>query len=386
MNSTTQTCMLSVIYRPDIGWNQELPTDLDSNQTIVLAFGAPELRDDPKPFEDLCRAFPNSVIAGCSTSGEIHMDAVVDQSLVVAVMKFHKTQIRHAVTKVADLSDSRQAGLGLASQLADPELRGVLVLSDGLQINGSELAIGLNEGLGEVPIGGGLAGDGERFEKTWILVDGKPVAGQVGAVGFYGANIQIECGSQGGWDVFGPERRVTRSEGSTLYEFDGKPALAVYKEYLGNYANELPASAVLFPLAIRTSNEQQGTVRTVLSVDEDAQTMTFAGNIPEGCIAQLMRANFERLVQGAEKSAQLAFSQSTDNTPRLVIAISCVGRRLVLGQRVEEELEGTLEVFPAGSLQVGMYSYGELSSSRCLTCELHNQTMTLMTLHETDRE
>jgi hypothetical protein len=201
-------------------------------------------------------------------------------------------------------------------------------------------------------------------------------------VGFYGDHVHLGHGSKGGWDIFGPERRVTKSSGNILYELDGRPALQLYKEYLGERAAGLPATGLLFPLSLRvTKSENKSLVRTILAVDEAHQSMTFAGDIPEGYLAQLMRANFDRLVQGASEAAQ-STSRNNGSAAVLAVAISCVGRRLVLGERTEEETEAALEVLPRGTAQVGFYSYGEISPYASGLCDLHNQTMTLTTISE----
>ena len=217
-----------------------------------------------------------------------------------------------------------------------------------------------------------------------MIRGGYSECGVITAVGFYGKRLRITHGSRGGWDAFGPERRVTRAEGNVLYELDGKPALVLYKDYLGERASGLPATALLFPLAIRQDTaDARPLVRTILAVDETNQSMTFAGDIPVGYMAQLMRANFDRLVSGASLAADQAGQNATAGGPVLAVAFSCVGRRLVLGERVEEETEITLEHLPAGAKQVGFYSYGEISPYAAGSCELHNQTMTLTTFSET---
>jgi len=233
-----------------------------------------------------------------------------------------------------------------------------------------------------VIITGGLAGDGTAFKKTWVIHAGRRAEQVVTTVGVYGAKVRVGHGSKGGWDPFGPQRVVTKSDGNLLYELDGQPALQLYKKYLGNRASELPSSALLFPLAIRSArNDSREVVRTILAVDEQAQSLTFAGDIPQGSIAQLMRANFERLVSGASDAARMTMAVDTAS-PCLCIAVSCVGRRLVLGERTEEELEAVASSLPLGSVQVGFYSYGEISPFTAGSCDLHNQTMTLTTLSE----
>ncbi len=367
------------------GWSLPQFPALDSENTLVLVFGAASFAHAPDPISALRAAYPRSRIVGCSTSGEISGPALSDESLSVAVARFDSSRLATASARVERPEDSHSAGRALAEQLLAPDLRAILVLSDGLTVNGSELVNGLNSALPEsVVVTGGLAGDGSRFQRTWVVGDGAPQSGAVRAVGFYGSRLSVGHGSQGGWDIFGPERRVTRSQGNVLYELDGKPALQLYKEYLGERAHGLPATALLFPLAIRAGREDTKVlVRTVLSVDESQQSMTFAGNVPEGHLAQLMRANLERLIEGAAQATTHALEHmSGARSPTLAIAVSCVGRRLILGERAEEEIEAVLSLLPRGSSTVGFYSYGEISPWREGWCDLHNQTMTLTTISE----
>ena len=359
-------------------WSAPFPP-VDSTKTLVIAFGAPEFHADPAPLKELSDAFPEGIVVGCSTSGEIWGTEVHDESVSAAIVQFGNTDLKSAFAECGDASQSHEAGKRLAEALQRDDLKAVFVLAEGLSINGTDLVAGLNEVLGDdVVVTGGLAGDGPRFEKTWVLNDGDVRPNGVVAVGLYGDALQVGHGSRGGWDRFGPERTITKADGNVLYELDGQPALELYKEYLGDRAEGLPATGLLFPLSLRQGDED-GLVRTILAVDEDAQSMTFAGDMPVGARAQLMKANFDRLVDGAQTAANLA---SDGDEPVLCVAISCVGRRLVLGERTEDETEATFDSLPDGSAQVGFYSYGELSPMGVGRCELHNQTMTITTYSE----
>ncbi|HCN89561.1 MAG TPA: hypothetical protein DIT28_10345 [Oxalobacteraceae bacterium] len=371
-------------YEPIGGWSvAEFPA-LDSPQTLVLVFAAPEYMDRPHALAALRDAYPTSKLIGCSTAGEISGPFVNDASLSVALVQFEYSAVAVVSAEIKQVAASLAAGETLARQLNHEDLRAVFVLSDGLNVNGSELIKGLNSALpANVVVTGGLAADGDRFKRTWVIRNGLPETGVITAVGLYGDRLRITHGSRGGWDTFGPERRVTRSEGNVLYELDGKPALELYKEYLGERASGLPATGLLFPLSIRQDvADARQLVRTILSVDEAKQSMIFAGDIPVGYMAQLMRANFDRLVSGASLAADQAACNTAASGPLLAVAISCVGRRLVLGERIEEETEITLEHLPAGARQVGFYSYGEISPYATGSCDLHNQTMTLTTFSE----
>ena len=361
-------------------WSGPFPA-LDSPRTLVTVFGASSYFDELDAIQELCDAYPNSKVVGCSSSGEIYAETLADGSLSVAVAQFEHTELSVAVQPIA-ADGSRRAGRQLGNELNADGLAGVFVLSEGLDVNGTDLVEGLSEVLPGITITGGLAGDGDRFERTWTLVDGKPAVGFVVAVGFYGDRISIGHGSMGGWDRFGPERTVTRSKNSVLYELDGEPALDLYKSYLGELASGLPATGLLFPLALRAADgDDKQLVRTILAIDEDAHSLVFAGDVPEGHRVQLMQANFERLVGGAETAAEHALIPDAPG-PLLTLAISCVGRRLVLGERTEDELEAVCHVLPDDNQQVGFYSYGEISPYTAGTCDLHNQTMTLTVVAE----
>jgi hypothetical protein len=298
------------------------------------------------------------------------------------VTRFARTRIQFASAAVID-TNSHAVGATLARQLNEPDLKSILILSDGLLVNGSELANGLLANLpSHVIVTGGLAGDGAHFQKTWTLVDGMPCTGMVTAVGFYGDAVKIGYASKGGWDLFGPERNITKSNANIVYEIDNRPALALYKEYLGELAAGLPATGLLFPLALKTKDNEEPLVRTLLAVDESAQSLIFAGDMPEGTVTQLMRTNLDRLIEGAANAA-MQTAQQISSSEHLMIAVSCVGRKLILKERIDEETEATLDALPSNTKQIGFYSYGELSPTGALVCRLHNQTMTLTLISET---
>ena len=366
-------------------WSGALPA-LDSANTLVLVFGASEAAFMHDALRTIATTYPTSRVVGCSSAGEIDGTKVVDGTIVVAVAKFQCTSVATAYARVDAAGESYAAGQSIARDLAHRDLRGILILSDGLNVNGSELVRGVNAGVGDdVVVTGGLAGDGSRFKATWVLRDGRPTGHLVSAVGFYGDHVVIGHGSKGGWDTFGPERKVTRSAGNVLYELDGQPALQLYKSYLGDRAQDLPATGLLFPLALRPSaTDEKSLVRTLLAVDEVKQSLTFAGDIPQGHFVQLMRANFDRLIDAAGDAALMTkeTAGSEQHGDVLAVAISCIGRRLVLGERVGEELQTAADMLPHGTKQVGFYSYGEISRYATGDCDLHNQTMTLTTFAE----
>lgn len=372
------------IWTPEKGWIPELSGRTDEKVQLVLFFGSTQILRNRIPCGEIKQAYANAHFCGCSTAGEIAGTQVTDNTFVMTAISFESTRIQGAEVELSHALDSYRAGQLLAQSLETNGLRHVIVLSDGIHVNGSDLVRGLTEVLpSEVSITGGLAGDGERFEETLVCWDSHPQNKTVAAVGLYGDKLRIGYASQGGWDSFGPERLITKAKGNILYELDGKSALDLYKLYLGEQAAELPATGLLFPLSLRAKDSQTSLVRTILSVNEEEQSMTFAGDVPEGSYARLMKANFDRLIDGAIGAATKSYDAIGSFSPELAILISCVGRKMILKQRTEEEIEGVRDILGEKTVMTGFYSYGELSPfNQAGACELHNQTMTITVLSE----
>lgn len=365
------------------GWQTKLAENL-KNAQVVLVFAGSSTIANSDVFNEIHLAYPCAQIIGCTTAGEIQDTEVRDDTVSLTAIQFEHTNVKCAKTSIGSIEDSYKAGVYLAEELESNDLAHVFVLSDGLKVNGSELVRGFVSCLPEnVTVTGGLSGDGARFGETHVLFAGEWQRDNIVVLGLYGSRIAVGYGSLGGWNPFGPERLITRSSANTLFELDGKSALDLYRSYLGEHASELPSAGLLFPLAIRESGGKKQIVRTVLAIDDAEQSMTFAGDIPEGHYAQFMKANFDRLVDGAIGAAKTSFESNTAGHPDLAILISCVGRKLVLKQRIEEEVEGVREVLGDKTILTGFYSYGEISPfMKGAKCELHNQTMTITTLSE----
>jgi len=360
------------------------PDEFDRMQCqLVLAFGEPSLITDTSVFNYLERSYPEAHIILSSTSGEIIHNDVLDNSVVVTAIQFSNTVIHCAKTNIKKHKNSSEVGRYLMQQLQQNDLNAAFIISDGTFINGSELVAGFNDiNTQRIPVSGGLAGDGTRFTKTYVGLNQLPEEGTVVAIGFYGPQLKVNHGSFGGWDEFGPPRTITRSEKNILYEIDGKNALDLYKQYLGPYSEELPGSAMLFPLSIKESGCDKALVRTILSINEQDRCMVFAGNMPTGSQVRLMKANFNKLIDGSTIAARDTIDP-LHAKPELAILISCIGRKLIMRERTEEEVHAVNEIFGAATCTTGFYSYGEISPFNAGNqCQLHNQTMTITTFTE----
>ncbi len=349
---------------------------------LVLCFGARQMLADAQVYAAARERFPQAQIALCSTAGEIFQDQVLDGTVVAAALRFQQSTVTAFSVNVGDFDNTYTAAIALAKQLPPTQLQYVMVLSDGSRVNGSDLVKGLSSQLDKgVLITGGLAGDGAAFQSTLVGLNGQPQEGEIVAIGFYGDRLTVTHGSQGGWDIFGLEKRVTNASGNILMELENQNALELYKKYLGTEAEILPGSALLFPLSVILPGSRKPVVRTILSINEADRSMTFAGDIPEGSRVRFMKANFDRLTHAAADAALQTLAK--EKAPDFSLLISCVGRKLVLQEQTHEEVKAVGKAFGKKVPMAGFYSYGELSPfSDGGKCQLHNQTMTITSFYE----
>lgn len=362
-----------------------LSQTLDEQQAqLVLCFGAKQVLESIDVFQLLKDKFPRAVIAICSTAGEIYHTNVLDHTLSITAIQFGSTFVKPFTVDIDTFSNSYEAGSSLFQQFDPAGLSYLLVLSDGSKVNGSELVRGINHvNKQQILVTGGLAGDGSNFQSTWVGINERPRQGVIAGIGFYGDKLEVRHGSMGGWETFGLEKTVTKSAGNILYEIEHLNALDIYKEYLGPEAESLPGSALLFPLAVKLPGIEEPVVRTILSIDHHEGSMTFAGDIPMGSKVRFMKANFDKLTNAASGAASQTHLPN-EEPPSLALLISCVGRKLILQSRIEEEVEAVDEIFDHKTILSGFYSYGEISPQVIAgNCQLHNQTMTITTFHET---
>jgi hypothetical protein len=375
-----------ITWRLQTGWSSavELPKEI----ALVFYFGARDVLACGARYRELREMFPAAHIVGCSTGGQINNSDVNDDEIVAAAIRFDSTSLRLVHRDISDASQSWDCGQAMGEALGSEDLAGVFLLSDGLNVNGSELVNGLVSAIGPgIPLTGGMAGDGANFTETLVGGDCAPRSRMVVGIGFYGKAIRIGHGSAGGWDLFGPRRQVTRAHGNVLFELDGEPALDLYERYLGPEDSKgLPGSALLYPIQVHDAEHpDSAVVRTVLAVDHEKRSMTFAGDVPQGWTAQLMRGNFDRLAEGAAdaaRQAQMGLGTGKDDH-QFSILVSCIGRRLLMGQHTSDETEAAGVELGADTLRFGFYSYGEISPhAKSGICELHNQTMTVTSFAE----
>lgn len=350
---------------------------------LVLVFGSVKRFADTKLPTFIKERYPTAQIIGCSTSGEITPSGVEDDSIQITSILWEKTMQRALHVKMNGMQNSFDAAAGLARQLKAENLKTVIVFSDGLHVNGSELLQGFQSELGEIPIVGGMAGDSGAFQNTLQIFNDSVSNNMIIAVGLYGDKLVTGTGALGGWKPYGPPRKVTRSEKNVVYEMDGKSALSIYKLYIGDaYAKGLPGTGLKFPLAVMEDGKRDvEKIRTLLAIDEKVGSLTFAGNVDEGEVVRLCQTNHDRLVEGAGGAAHLitnSLGPASMSQPGLAICVSCVGRKAVMAEQVADEISEVKKIFGPQTSLAGFYSYGEFAPRpNTVDNVLHNQTMTI---------
>ncbi|MCL4677687.1 MAG: FIST C-terminal domain-containing protein [Alphaproteobacteria bacterium] len=351
---------------------------------FICLFFSPDKADSPV-LRELCAAFKDVPVIGCSTAGEISDTKLSDSAISLMAVNFEKTTLRIAGEVIESAEACYEKSRVLAQRLQADDLAGVFILAPGLNVNGSAITRGFSSVLGsKVSISGGLAGDKTSFSQTYTLMNGAISENTIVVVGFYGEHIRIGTGSKGGWAPFGPARRITKADGNLLYQLDDKPALDLYKQYLGEKAEQLPYSGLLYPFSILEDDQSEtGLIRTILDVNHESKSLILAGDMPEGKMVRLMHADVDQLIVGAENAAEEAHLDGMDAETSVALLVSCVGRKLVMADDVVEEVEAVQHVFGPGTRMAGFYSYGEICiSDLTKEAELHNQTMTITLLSE----
>ena len=336
-------------------------------------------------------------VVACSGAGAIEGSEIHDNALSIIQMYVSQPHnyIQTFTETLKDVHASRKIGVSLAKKISAVDLAHVFFVLPGVDINATLFLEGFKEVLPDVRISGGLAADDGRFEKTYQLCNAECSDRLVVAIGWYGG-FETHCAAQGGWQTFGPTRKVTKAIGSELLTLDNIPALDVYKKFLGPYAQDLPRSGLLFPLKVtNTPTSRHGPMRTILGIDEKRKSLILAGSIDDDSYVAMMHASTDDLITGSTQAgnAILTSKKLPSAQQALVLAVSCVGRKLIMGARVEEELDALRELDPNGQcIFTGFYSNGEINETdeglwvnHFGNCQhlLHNQTMSLTWIAET---
>lgn len=361
---------------------QELLLELGAEPEAVLLFASARY-DQGEVLAGFAGELPASTrIVGCSSYAEINSEEALTGSVTAMGLRLGSVAFETFKLDGAD-GDSLAAGRVFGAQVKafEPDL--LLLFPDGLKMNGTQFLLGIQEIVGrDLPIIGGMAADDGTFTATYEYHGRELISGGAVGLGLKGG-IEVITAAKAGWLPVGARRTCTRVEGGkAILELDGHPALHLYKEYLGERADEMPAVGIEFPLGV--VGGVQGTqrlpdseglllVRAVIGVDEERKALLCVGEIPAGAEVCMTRAGKEDLIEAAD--AAVGVARAAMPAPQVAFIFDCMGRKLVLGARYKDELRRSFELL-GGTPTIGFYTYGELSPVQGVTM-YHDETFTL---------
>jgi hypothetical protein len=332
-------------------------------------------------------------LSGCSAEGVITQAGSDEGSHAVAVMALASDELRFRTLAARGLSsDSRRCGRELAACIessANSQL--LLLFPDGLTVQSSELFAGLASALPRpIPVVGGGSGEMMHFERTYQYRDGELLSDGVAGVlieGDFDAEIEVSHGCE----VVGSERTVTRSEGGSVFEIDGRSAWSVVKEYLDDDAEDLDALAVSYAcVAERLSPEAHGeygpyVIRVPLRLDKSTGALFFPGELKSGAKVYMARRDPERIRKSAVRSAERLAARRAGQAPLAMLHFDCTGRgRLLFGERTSvESIDPMQRAFGKEIPWLGFHTYGEIAPVLG-RMQYHNYTVVLCAIYGRD--
>ncbi|NWF66917.1 MAG: PAS domain S-box protein, partial [Campylobacterales bacterium] len=338
---------------------------------IQLFIGISDEEKVLKLLKKIKKELPKSIIIGSSTDGEIIDGNVFEDSIVISLSSFENCELKASFVKNDNCSF--ESGKTLSSSILTDNTKAMILLSDGLNINGEEFLKGVESvvDLNNVVVSGGMAGDKGMFKQTFTIFDEQIIFN--GAVGVsLNSDFLKAVNSVGfGWKAIGKKMVVTKSYKNRVYNIDNFTPVEVYEHYLGKeMANRLPEIGTEFPMII----EKDGLLvaRAVLSKHED-NSLTFAGNIHEGDTIWLGCGNYELMMNDSYNAIENLSKYNFES----IFVYSCMARRRYASNEfIEKEIVPLNKISPTS----GFFTYGEFFSKK--SCQLLNSTMTILALSE----
>jgi len=368
---------------------------LNGKPKVLIVFGAMRF-NHRELIAGISSVAGNIPMVGGTTAGEISTAGFSTGSVVVMAISNENlefvTGIGHNMSRDEAACSVEMANDILKKVAFDPNAS-LLVFPNGMGGDGLKVLEGLQLILGkDFEITGGYLGDDERFESTFQYYNGMVYKDTiVGLMVIKKKGFRTGIGVRSGFTSIGNSFICTSSEGNVVKEFEHTNALEMYKDFLGEErALRLPGVCLEYPFGIIDRNASDDTeslfqLRCGLSVDHENGTISLAASIPEGTEVTLTTASRGDIINGARDAAVQAKKALFGATPQAIIMFSCVGRKLVLGRRIQEEVDAVLECIGLDVPLIGFYTYGEIGPidktiKDRSTVKFHNETVVLWVL------
>jgi hypothetical protein len=338
-----------------------------------LLFSTIDLEHE-RVLDGILDAWPGLELIGCTTAGEMSSALGYCEDSVALVL-FGSDSIEFAagigrnVSK--DISSACRAAVESAAAKSDLPTAICITLPESMTTNGQQIVDSLRREVGSnVPVVGGAAGDGFRMVGSRQFC-GREACSDSVPVLLVSGPLVYSVAVETGWEPVGEPGLVTRSEGTTLHEIDGRPALDFYRRFLGETAIPMPENS----LAVLDEHGKVECLRSNAGVG-DTGALNFFAEVPEGKMVRITVADRANILDGCRASIKKAFAAYPHGRkPEGALVFSCASRRDLLGTRTKEEFGFIGPVIGDGVPVCGFYAYGEIGPrDRIDEARYHNQT------------
>ncbi len=370
----------------------EAVNEISGDPKILFVFAAREY-DRNELLKGVCSVSGTIPMIGGTTAGELSTKGFSTNSVVVLALNSNSLEFTTGIG--VDMgADELQCGKSLVADLSKKhtfdDALSLLVFPDGLGGDGCKVIDGINSALTDkLEIVGGCLGDGDEFGRTYQFYDGNVYEDSIPGLLISGkSSFRTGIGVRSGFESIGNKMFCTESDGNIVKKIDGVNALELYKELLGEERSKrLPGIFLEYPFGlidekVAISGEEYFQLRCGLTADENEGSISCAGSIPEGSAITITAGSRSDLINGARLAAEQAKTSLGDVRPKLTMVFSCVGRKLVLGRRVSEEIDVVQKTIGSDVPLIGFYTYGEIGpidKDRNSLCEakFHNETLVI---------
>ena len=317
---------------------------------------------------EITAVFPNAMLVGASTAGEIINGKMLENSTILSISIFEKTQISGYYNTG---NDSYELGVNLSKQIFKKDTKCVISFLDGLNHNGQEYLYGLSSlNCNNAVIAGGMAADMLDFKQTYTIFGTKVFDRGAVCVALQGDELDVFQDYNLGWRAVGPTFTITKSYGPRVYEIDHRPVKEVYAEVLGEFAVEsMPASTIEFPL-IYTDGDML-VARSILNLFDDGSIL-YGGNLEEGEKVHFGLGSRTLVNQYAPKE-----ELKDEKSLQACFIYSCIARK----QFLNKELQKIFKIVDNSAPSSGFFTYGEFFFNEN-QAKLLNITTTMLFMRE----
>ncbi|WP_424990883.1 FIST N-terminal domain-containing protein [Fluviibacterium sp. S390] len=313
--------------------------------------------------------FEGVEVVACTTAGEITEDGYSEGNIVA--VGFPRKHFQTSTLLVPDLKDFD------ATDLTDEVVRQRLALEgrarglpnafaflviDGMSLREDQLMSAISSGLAAMPVFGGSAGDGVRFEQPKVALNGV-VYRNAAVITQVRTDCEVKVFSLDHFQPGDARMVVTGAEPARriVREINGRPAAREYARILGKNPDYLsPFTFAAHPLVVRVGGQHH--VRAIQRVTEDG-ALVFYSAIGEGIVLTLAKA--ENMADHLDAELDRLTAGGSLDT---VLACDCVLRRI---EATQHQQVGRLSQILRKHNVVGFNTYGEQVGAKHV-----NQTMT----------